>query len=122
MGRDWCHGRRFFAWGTKCTEKLGIAVTDGTRHDVDITVTRDERPYTRHDELGRYNKNDVLIMIPAISNLIEKAFEDKVDLLQHFSLASVAIEKRYASLYENFDVNANYNIDDHGKSIRTLLQ
>lgn len=73
---------------------------------------RSNEPLTRWEHLEYYNRNDVNIMIPVFNNLINFAFEDKVDMLQFFSLASVAVTKRYAALYEDFDPNADYNGGD----------
>jgi hypothetical protein len=47
-------------------------------------------------------------MIPSVIEFIKFAFEDKVDMLQNFSLASVSVQKRYASLYEDFNIDNNY--------------
>jgi hypothetical protein len=30
-------------------------------------------------------------------------------MLQNFSLASVSVQKRYASIYEDFNIDNNYN-------------
>jgi hypothetical protein len=67
-----------------------------------------KKQFTRKDHIEYYNKNDVEIMIPSVLELISFAFEDKVDMLQNFSLASVAVQKRYASIYEDFNISENY--------------
>jgi hypothetical protein len=66
--------------------------------------------FDRWDYLEHYNKNDVEIMVPPICNLIEKAFKAQDDMLQNFSLASVSIQQRYASLFKNFDVTQEYTL------------
>ena len=62
------------------------------------------------EQLEWYNKNDVEIMIPAINTLIQYAFEQHIDMLKSYSLASVAIAMRYSSLYRTFDTNQDYII------------
>jgi hypothetical protein len=47
-------------------------------------------------------------MIPGINRLIQNPFEQNVDMLKTYSLANQAAAMRYASLYRNFDINADY--------------
>jgi di/tripeptidase len=63
---------------------------------------------TRWGHIEYYNKNDVEIMVPSVIELIKFAFEDKAGMLQNFSLFSVSIQKRYASSYEDSNIDNDY--------------
>jgi hypothetical protein len=61
-----------------------------------------------------------------IINLINFAFEYSVDLLQNFSLASVAIAIRYSSLYRDFKIEGDYSqyhdVDIDGETVKEKVR
>jgi hypothetical protein len=57
-------------------------------------------------------------MIKPINFLIEQMFEDRVDMLNNFTLASCASQIKYAFAYKDFDINADYNTDTNTKPFR----
>jgi hypothetical protein len=63
----------------------------------------------RWDYLRHYNINDVEIMIPAVNTLINNLFQDKVDMLHSFSLASNASAVKYSYAYKDFRIDGDYS-------------
>jgi hypothetical protein len=105
---DWAHGKRLFEWDKRVYEKTGIEVHRFINNKKVIKPVL-VSAFTRRDYLKHYNINDVEIMKTPIINLINFAFEYSVDLLQNFSLASVAIAIRYVSLYKDFKIDVDYS-------------
>jgi hypothetical protein len=50
------------------------------------------------------------MLIEPIDNLIEMNYEHNVDMLSNVSMSSNANSIKYASAYDDFDINGDYNI------------
>jgi hypothetical protein len=64
---------------------------------------------SRLDYLLYYNEQDTKIMIPIIDFLIKSFSLDNVDMLRNYSLSSCASQMRYASCYEDFNIDGDYS-------------
>jgi hypothetical protein len=57
-----------------------------------------------------YNKQDTIIMIPIINKLIKGFAEQKVDILRNISLSVCASQAKFATLYDQFNIDDDYSI------------
>jgi len=62
--------------------------------------------------LEKYNIQDTQIMIPSIDFIINDNKKFGIDTLNYMSLSAFASANMYISCYDNFDINANYPIDN----------
>jgi len=62
--------------------------------------------------LEKYNIQDTQIMIPSIDFIINDNKKFDIDTLNYMSLSAFASANMYISCYDNFDINANYPIDN----------
>ncbi|WP_458455092.1 hypothetical protein [Methanobrevibacter sp.] len=68
-----------------------------------------------------YNVQDVKIMFPIVNDVITKYSSDGEDMLCNISLSGLASSIKYLKCYNDFDVNANYQIEHPSNEKRYCL-
>jgi hypothetical protein len=76
-----------------------------------IYLQESEKFATRWDYLEGYNIKDVEIMITPINNLMNMFQDLGMDMFHSISLSSNANAVKHKMLYEDFDVNENYDVE-----------